>query len=197
MDSSPPVDLESTASLLILIRAGDMRARERLLGRYLPALQRWAHGRLPPGARDLEMTDDLVQRTLLRALDRLEGFEPRRSGAFLAYLRQILLNLVRDEIRKASRRPGKQDLSDELRDHSPSPIEDLIGKEVLGEYQSALETLDDRDQEAIVLRIELEMSYEEIALMIGSPSANAARMRVTRGLQKLVEAMRHGKESAE
>ncbi len=162
----------------------------------MPALHRWAHRRLPPGARDLEMTDDLVQKTLLRALDKLEGFEPRGPGAFLAYLRQILLNLVRDEIRKASRRPGRQDLSDELRDHSRSPIEELIGKEVLREYQSALESLDERDQEAIVLRIEMEMSYEDIALAIGSPSANAARMRVTRGLQKLVEAMRHGKESS-
>jgi len=180
-----------------LIRGGDARARERLLGRYLPALQRWAHGRLPPGARDLEVTDDLVQTTLVRALDRLEGFEPRRPGAFLAYLRQILLNLVRDEIRKATRRPGKEDLSDDLRDHSRSPVEDLIGKEVLREYQSALESLDERDQEAIVLRIEMEMSYEDIALAIGSPSANAARMRVTRGLRKLVEAMGHGKKSSE
>lgn len=194
MDSSTE-DLESTASLLLLIRSGDASARERLLARYLPALERWAHGRLPPGARDLEMTDDLVQRTLLRALDRLEGFEPRRPGAFLAYLRQILLNLVRDEIRKVSRRPGRQELSDDLRDRSSSPIEELIGKEVLSEYQSALEKLEERDQEAIVLRIEMEMSYEDIALAIGSPSANAARMRVARGLKKLVEAMRHGKEN--
>ena len=196
MESKPPEDLESTASLLVLIRSGDKVAKERLLGRYLPALQRWAHGRLPPQARDVEMTDDLVQKTLVRALDKLEGFEPRWRGAFLAYLRQILLNLVRDEIRKVGRRPGRKDLTDELLDHSPSPIDELIGKEALGEYQSALELLDERDQEAIVLRIEMEMSYEEIAQAIGSPSANAARMRVTRGLQKLVEAMRHGKDDS-
>jgi RNA polymerase sigma-70 factor (ECF subfamily) len=197
METPPSEDLESTVSLLLRIRSGDARAREQLLGRYLPALQRWAHGRLPPGARDVELTDDLVQRTLVRALDKLDGFEPRRPGAFLAYLRQILLNLVRDEIRKATRRPPKQDLSDELRDHARGPMEDLVGKETLQQYQTALQSLEERDQEAIVLRIEMEMDYEELALAIGSPSANAARMRVTRALVKLVEAMGHDEKDSQ
>lgn len=44
---------------------------------YLAPLRRWAHGRLPAGARDLLATDDLVQETLLRTLKHIEGFEPR------------------------------------------------------------------------------------------------------------------------
>src|SRR5947208_16437739 len=86
----PVVLDESTVTLLQRIRAGDLGAREHLLGRYLPLLRRWAHGRLPVYARALDDTDDLVQITLLRSLKHLDQFEAERSGAFLAYLRQTL-----------------------------------------------------------------------------------------------------------
>src|SRR6476660_8945498 len=76
--------LESTAELLERIRSGDESARERLVSRYLPILKRLGHGRLPARARDLSDTDDLVQVTLIRALDHIETFEMRREGAFLA-----------------------------------------------------------------------------------------------------------------
>src|SRR5206468_605262 len=63
--------LESTATLLARLRKGDLAARDRILARYRPTLQRWAHGRLPSRARGLVDTDDLVQITLIRALNRL------------------------------------------------------------------------------------------------------------------------------
>src|SRR5262245_56023339 len=99
----PPNRLETTVSLLALVRQGDAQARERLFRRYLPVLTRWARGRLPLQARDLSETDDLVQVTLVRAMGRLDTFESRHEGAFLAYLRHALLNAVRDEIRRSRR----------------------------------------------------------------------------------------------
>ena len=92
--------LESTATLLVKVHAGDKIARERLCETYLPLLTRWAHGRLPKYARDLSETDDLVQISLINALDSLSSFTPKHEGAFLAYLRKILLNNIRMEIRK-------------------------------------------------------------------------------------------------
>src|SRR2546425_1202149 len=71
--------LESTASLLARVRAGDSGARDRLLVRYMAILRRWAHGRLPRRARHLADTEDLVQTTLVRALDGVQRFEPRRE----------------------------------------------------------------------------------------------------------------------
>src|SRR5215471_13150202 len=94
-ESSP---LESTSLLLEKVRSGDSVARERLFARVLPALTRWAHQRLPSGMRDLSETEDLVQLSVMRALGRLESFQAEREGAFLAYLRQILKNLVKDEM---------------------------------------------------------------------------------------------------
>src|SRR5262245_66348163 len=95
--------LESTAALLALVRGGDAVARERLCARYLPMLTAWAHGRLPGHARALTDTDDLAQVVLMRALASIDRFEPRREGAFVAYLRRALLNAVRDEVRRAAR----------------------------------------------------------------------------------------------
>jgi RNA polymerase sigma-70 factor (ECF subfamily) len=54
---------EPTVALIRRVRDGDSVARDTLLKRYLPALRRWAHGRLPASARDLSDTDDLVQVT--------------------------------------------------------------------------------------------------------------------------------------
>src|SRR5881409_4105368 len=99
---APRDNVESTASLLARVRAGDEEARARLVVRYRTLLRRWAHGRVPPRVRALIDTEDVVQETLLRALEKAGRFEPRREGAFLAYLRTILLN----EIRAALRRVG-------------------------------------------------------------------------------------------
>ena len=47
------------------------------------------------------------------------------------------------------------------------------------------------DREAIIARIELQQSYEEVALALGKATASAARMTVTRALGRLLEAMAH------
>ncbi len=179
--------LESTALLLAEVREGDADARERLIARYLPMLRRWARGRLPRNARDLTDTDDLVQITLLRALNNIEEFEPQREGSFLAYLRHIVLNAVRDEVRRAVKRPGKVALPEELPIPSPSLLDQSIGREAVEAYEAALASLPDDKQEAVILRIEFGMSYPEIAEAVGSPSANSARMMVVRSLVRLAE----------
>lgn len=182
------MDLETTASLLARVRDGDELASDRLVGRYLPILRRWAAGRLPPRARGMTDTDDLVQVTLLRALDRVKDFEPRREGAFLAYLRRILQNQIRDQIRSAGRRPGTEELREEI---APS-LEQTVGRERLADYEKALEQLAPEQQEAVVLRIEFGFTHREVAEAIGSPSPNAARMTVARALVRLAEVMNEG-----
>src|ERR671918_733514 len=91
-DSSPLPKVESSCELLLRARAGDQRALDLLYQRCLTPLRRWARGRLPRWARDVADTDDLVQETLLRSLRGIAAFDPRHTGAFLAYLRQGVLN---------------------------------------------------------------------------------------------------------
>jgi RNA polymerase sigma factor (sigma-70 family) len=188
--------LETTASLLALIRQGDTAARDRLLSRSLPALQRWAHGRLPSRARDLSQTDDLVQKTLMKALSQLDTFEPRWEGAFMAYLRRGLLNNLKDEVKRAGRRPEHAPLDPEMPESAPSPLEVAIGRDKLEAYEAALSSMRPRPQEALVLMIEMQFSVAEIAEAMGWRTVNGARMYIKRALLELAKRMdvEHGKE---
>ncbi len=184
--------LESTASLLMRVSEGDDEARDRLCRQFLPILTRWAHGRLPHYARDLSETQDLVQMSLMRALDQIDDFEALREGAFLAYLRKILLNSIRMEIRRVRRRTrhGFADSEHEPSDPDASILSEIIGLDVLERYEAALMTLTDKAREAVMLRVEFGYSFPEIALATDTPSANSARMLVSRSLVQLAEAMK-------
>ena len=184
-----PPDLDNTASLLARIREGSSDARERLFARVLPILQSWAHRRLPASARDALDTDDLVQVVLLRALVRLDDFEYRGEGAFLAYLRQILLNLVRDQIRRNSTRPRTAELDDAVPDPGPSILERTVRKDTLDRYEAALAELEPEQREAVLMRIEFGYSHQQIAEALGKTTADAARMTVARALVAIARRM--------
>src|SRR5262249_44373816 len=140
-------------------------------------------------ARDLRDTDDLVQDTLLSALRRLDAFEHRGEGAFLAYLRQILLNSIRDTLRRGAVRPRQTTIDDELPDRAPSAREEAIGRDLVERFERGLARLDPEQREAIILRIEFRFSHQQIAEALGKASANTARMTVARALVALSKAM--------
>jgi RNA polymerase sigma-70 factor, ECF subfamily len=183
--------LEATTVLLRRLRAGDIGARDMLFERCLPALRRWARGRLPDYARNLVDTNDLVQDTLIAALKHVDHFDPRHDGALMAYLRQTLSNRIRDEIRRVKRRPTAP-LDDAQPDCNASPLDRAIGRQGIERYERALRSLNELDREAIVLRIELQHTYEEIAALLAKPSSEAARAAVVRALAKLVREMDRG-----
>lgn len=190
MSKPRPVSREEpTAVLLDQVRAGDGMARDRLMERFLPILQRWARGRLPSYARAAAETDDLVQVTLLRALGNAARFDNRGEGAFLAYLRQILLNAVRDEIRRAGRRPPHDPVEHDVRDSAPSAVERAIGRQAMDRYEQALTVLEPRQREAVLLRVEFGYSYARIAEAVACPTANGARMIVSRALARMAREM--------
>jgi RNA polymerase sigma factor (sigma-70 family) len=185
-----PTDLESTFILIDRARAGDQEALDRLLSRHLRPLQRWARGRLPKWARSVADTDDLVQDTLFQTFKRIDSFEPRRVGALQAYLRQAVLNRVRDEIRRKARTPDATDLEGVENVAALSPLEDAIGREAVEDYERALERLRPEDREAIIARVEIGYTYEELAEALGKPSADAARKAASRALVRLAAEMK-------
>jgi RNA polymerase sigma-70 factor, ECF subfamily len=188
-DSRPLDTMTTTLELLERFKNGDAEAVNLLVERSLPPLKRWARGRLPGWARSLAETQDLVQDALVRALPHLKTFEARSPGALQAYLRQAVANHIRDEIRRVVRRPANVELQVDHPTTEPSPLERAIGREDLERYEVALARLRPADREAIIARFELQQSFEEVALALGKPNANAARVAATRALQKLVEIM--------
>ena len=182
-------DLLITSELLRRAKDGDGAALDVLVARYLPRLQRWASGRLPLYARSLFDTADLVQETLLRAIQGLDGIEVRGPGGFQAYVRQAVLNRISDQVRWARRRPEPEDVPESTPDGSPSPLELAIGADVLDRYERALRQLADDDQRLLHLRLELDFDYDEIAAITERASRDAARMAVQRALRRLAEVM--------
>ena len=181
---------EATIELLALMRQGDQDALDRLFRRCLPPLRRWAHGRLPVGARGMNDTTDVVQDAVLAAIRHLDSFEARHQGALQAYLRQAVLNRIRDLYRQAHRRPQDTELRSDLADVVPSPLEQAIGSENVERYERALERLAEDDREAVIGRIEMQYSYAELAIVLNKSTPDAARMCVTRAVRRLLDEMR-------
>ena len=188
-DLPPLSDVETTVDLLARARLGDRAAVEQLFARHLKPLQRFARGRLPGWARELADTDDLVQDALLQTFKKMEGFESRHPGALQAYLRQAVLNRLRDELRRKARAPARVEMGDAERELSGSPLEVAVGRETLVAYEQALGRLRAEEREAVVGRLEMGFSYEELALALDKPTPDAARKAAQRALVRLAEEM--------
>lgn len=195
MSSDPSFDRsnrspETTAVLLERIRSGDARAREQLFARYLPLIRRVAHGRVPECVRGQIDTDDLVQSAFQRALSHIDRFEPRREGAFLAYLRRIVLNQIRDAARRAHHRPPAGALPNDVPCTHATTLQQAIGREALEAYEAELMQLAPRRRRAVILRLEFHLSFTEIAEALDLPSATAARLVVGRAIDHLAKRIR-------
>lgn len=186
---------DSTLDVLHRAQQGDERAANVLIERSLPSVRRWAHGRLPHYARSHGDTEDIVQDVFLRTLRRIKKFQHRTVGGLQAYLRQAVVNRIRDLIRGSMRRGIDVPLDLEARDWTPSPLEAAIMREQLDRFLEALRQLRPADRQVIVWRIELGYTTDEIATKLGKSKA-AAGMTVTRAMTRLAKEMRIGAPEA-
>jgi RNA polymerase sigma factor (sigma-70 family) len=186
-----PSPLDSTFDLLLRAKAGEPGALDRLFARLLPSLRRWASGRLPRSRRDLMDTDDLVQETAVRVVSHVDGFDLRHDRSLQAYLRQAVTNRIRDEIRRGRRVPALRTLDENAPNSDISPLDRAIGQQAVERYAAALARLRPEDRRAIVARVEMDRSYQEIAEALGKPSSEAARVAVSRALLRLAKEMSH------
>jgi RNA polymerase sigma-70 factor (ECF subfamily) len=191
-EAAEPVLLsdEPTMELVIRARQGDRMATEALLERCLPQLQRWAHGRLPAAARGSLDTNDLVQDAALNLVKRLELFEPRHVGAMQGYLRQSVINRIRDEVRKIGRHAPPTELPEDHPSDRTSPLEAAIQSEAYERYRQALTKLEPKDRELIVARVEVQWTVAEIAQRFGMRTVDATRMAVSRAVRRLSQQMK-------
>ena len=100
------------------------------------------------------------------------------------------MNRIRNELRRAGRHPQHAALDDDEPDNRLSPLEAAIGAETVERYEAALQRLREDERELIVARLELGLTYAEMADALQKVSADAARMAVGRALVRLAEEMR-------
>jgi RNA polymerase sigma factor (sigma-70 family) len=163
---------------------------DALIARYRPRLERWASGRLPMYARSLLDTNDLVHEILLKTIQSLSSIRAAEPGSFQAYVRQAILNRIRDQVRWARKRVGSEAVAEDLIDVAPSPLENAIGADIVRRYEDGLAMLSEEERQLLHLRIELDFHYNEIAAMTGRSTPDAARMSVHRAFRKLALLMR-------
>jgi RNA polymerase sigma-70 factor (ECF subfamily) len=185
----PEARVDSSVDLLLKAQAGDEESLNRLLARYLPRLRRWASGRLPWALRTMLDTGDLVQDAVVNALPHLNRLEIRTEHAFQFYLQRAVKNRIIDLHKRAGRRPVREELPEDARAPDNSPEVKAIQAEALERYERALASLKNEESQALVLRVELGFDYQAIATQLGKPSADAARMAVTRAMVRLADKM--------
>jgi RNA polymerase sigma factor (sigma-70 family) len=135
---------------------------------------------------------DVVQEVLLKTFLGLNRFEDRGRGALRAFLLKAIINRIRDEQRKVERRPKPVDVDEPalaLHDDEPSPYEFALTAEREDYYKRGLSRLSEDERTLIVGRVELGYNYEQLALVAGKATAEAARVAVRRAIAKLAVAI--------
>jgi RNA polymerase sigma factor (sigma-70 family) len=184
---SSPKTGDSTEDLVLKAKVGDRSAENEIVRRNLPRLRRFAHGRLPSRLRHGYDTEDIVQDSLLKTLQRIASFDTTRPGGLQAYLRVAIQNRVRDECRRRVPIVSSEEMA-EVVDNAPSPFDRAREKEIAEGQQAALNRLRPADRALLVARIDMGYDYKQLARLFGKPTPNAARVAVHRALRRAIEA---------
>lgn len=132
--------------------------------------------------------DDLAQETFVRAYDALRRYPPERVRVLRlrGWLTTITLNLWRNRLRAASRRPALRPLDPGIDppDAAAGPESLMLDRDGTARWVRRLERLSERQRVPLVLRHVVGLSYAEIAEVLGRP-VGTVRSNVSRGLARL------------
>ncbi|MFA5062338.1 MAG: RNA polymerase sigma factor [Patescibacteria group bacterium] len=132
-----------------------------------------------------ETAEDLASQTFLKAAENFVNFNPDK-GTFSAWLYKIARNTVIDYYRTHKVEANIEDVFDLSQENDV--LGDFDRKENLQKVKNYLSKLSSEQREIIVMRVWQEMSYEEIAEVLGK-SQESCRMMFSRTLSKLKQEM--------
>jgi RNA polymerase sigma-70 factor (ECF subfamily) len=197
-------DSTETRNLLQQIQTGDRQAFERLFVRHRPELRKFIALRLDPRIRGRVDPSDLVQETQMEAYRRLEYYLKQQPMPFHVWLRKTAyerLMMARRQHLQAGKRTmerevplperSSQILAQRLLSSAPTPSQQLQRRELVRQVRQALAQLAPADREILLMRNFEEISYQEIALILGIEPA-AARQRHGRALLRLHKLLSEG-----
>jgi RNA polymerase sigma-70 factor (ECF subfamily) len=159
-------------ALVALIRHGDEAAAEALIKRYYPPILRYCRRH----CSDCGKAEDLTQETFLKLFAGIGAYQEKQQ--FKAYLYTIAHHLCIDDSRKVLMYPLEQE--DELV-YEPNELRQV---EDQMEIREMLEILSGEQREAILLRFGEELTYKEIAAVMGC-NLRTAQSRVRGAIKAL------------
>jgi RNA polymerase sigma-70 factor (ECF subfamily) len=191
VSTQPEVPVDDSDLLLVeRANAGDQRAFGLLVLKYQRRIQRLI-GRM---VRDVDLVDDIAQETFIRAYRALHQF--RGDAQFYTWLYRIAVNTAKKTLLGLKRDPTvsesflARDDEDEtswqknelITDETPETV--LAAKEIAAVVNAAMDALPEELKQAVTLREIEGLSYEEIALAMGSP-IGTVRSRIFRAREAI------------
>jgi RNA polymerase sigma-70 factor, ECF subfamily len=181
--------LDPDASLMLRVKQGDAAAFEELVEKYKQPVINLVYRILP----DAMEAEDLAQNVFIQVYKSAHRY--RVSAKFSTWLYTIARNLCLNEIRRRSRHPADSlDMSHPGQEDQPlrqyqdksavSPPDQLLRTELSSKVEQALAELPENQRTALMLCREEELSYEEIAQVLGC-SLSATKSLIHRGRETL------------
>ncbi len=166
------------AGLVTRAQQGDLAAFEELVKKY----QREVYGLACRLVSDAEEARDLAQQAFLQAFVHIREF--RQQSAFRTWLFRIAINQCYNFLKSRKRYGEPVDVQDMVLESEDSPEADLVAEEERARLYQALEKLPAKQRAVITLKLEQNLSYQEIAQVVGG-TAGAARVNYCQAIKNL------------
>ena len=187
-------ETDADAALMLRVKQGDSDAFAQLVNKYKQPVINLAHRTL----RDPIEAEDIAQNVFVQVYKSAERYKV--SAKFSTWLFTIARNLCLNEIRRRSRHPAESmDAPHPEHEDQPlhqfedkktfTPPESLLHGELKAKIEEALAELPENQRTAILLCRQEELSYEEIAEVLGC-SLSATKSLIHRGRETLKEKLK-------
>ena len=189
-----PVEQDPDAALMLRVRKGEQDAFAQLVDKYKQPIMNLAYRML----HDPTEAEDMAQNVFVQVYKSAHRYEA--ASKFSTWLFTIARNLCLNEIRRRSRHPADSlDATHPEQDDQPwqqfedkkavPPPESLLHGELAGKIEEALAELPENQRTAILLCRQDELSYEDIAKVLGC-SLSATKSLIHRGRETLKEKLK-------
>lgn len=171
--------MNQDAEIVARVQSGETESFTELYDAYFKKIYAFIYYK----THHRETAEDLTSQTFLRALNKLADFDSSR-GTFQAWLYQIARNGIYDHYRAMKKTTPLEDAWD-LSSAENVAVDAALRTE-LAEVREALQKLKPEQRDIVILRVWQDLSYEEIAEIVGK-SVNACKMtfsRTVKGLRK-------------
>ena len=182
------------AELMLRVKRGDAAAFAELVEKYKQPVVNVIYRSL----RDGTEAEDLAQTVFLQVYKSAHRYQP--AAKFTTWLFTIARNLCLNELRRRARHPadsleatygdGEEQPARQFEDRqTPSPTAGLLQRDLEDKVREAVADLPETQRTAIILCRQEELSYEEIAAVLGC-SVSATKSLIHRGRETLKEKLK-------
>lgn len=168
-----------------LVKGGDRKSFSLLVRRHQKSLLRMSLRFV----KDMDVAEDVVQESFIKAYERLNSFEARAT--FKSWLFQIAINTAKNKLRE--RRKDMSDIDDVPLAVAAIAETTLVHGAVAELIQKHVDQLPSKQKTALVLRIYEDMSFKEIADIMDCPY-DTAKANYRHALLKLREEIQNNNE---